>query len=99
MSNKWVRSISFNRTNTDDIARLKLIGNKSFSRFVKSLLDAEIKRKEVLAPDTSKADTPQPQQGVIPPTTKPSIYDIHQQKRSERSYQTKPVLNPMLKRD
>lgn len=43
--NKWVRSISFNKKNPQDIERLKLIGKKSFSRYVKRLLDDEIKRQ------------------------------------------------------
>lgn len=43
--NKWVRSISFNRTNPRDLERLKLIGKKSFSRYIKKLLDEEIKRQ------------------------------------------------------
>lgn len=71
LSNKWVRSISFNKTNSQDIARLKLIGKKSFSRFIKRLLDEEIKRT-VVSNGTTKTDTPQPQSRVIPPsTTKP----------------------------
>lgn len=43
--NKWVRSISFNRKNPQDIERLKLIGKKSFSRYLKKLMDEEIKRQ------------------------------------------------------
>lgn len=43
--NKWVRSISFNKKNPQDIGRLNLIGKKSFSRYVKKLLDEEIKRQ------------------------------------------------------
>lgn len=43
--NKWVRSISFNKKNPQDIERLNLIGKKSFSRYVKKLLDEEIKRQ------------------------------------------------------
>lgn len=43
--NKWVRSISFNKKNPQDLERLKLIGKKSFSRYVKKLLDDEIKRQ------------------------------------------------------
>lgn len=57
MSNKWVRSISFNRTNSKDIARLKLIGKKSFSKYMKKLLDAEIERQKVTS---IKKETPQP---------------------------------------
>jgi len=69
MGNKWVRSISFNRKTPADIERLKLIGKKSFSRYVKKLLDEEIKRTKVLPSDTSKVATPQPQRRVIAPTT------------------------------
>lgn len=42
--NKWIRPVSFNKRNADDVARLKLIGQKSFSKFIKKLLDEEIER-------------------------------------------------------
>ena len=70
--NKWVRSISFNRTNSGDVARLKLIGKKSFSRYIKKLLDEEIKRQGLTNPTplqattTNKTDTPQVQERVLP---------------------------------
>jgi hypothetical protein len=44
-SSKWVRSISFNKKNQADKERLKLIGKKSFSKYIKKLLDEEIRRK------------------------------------------------------
>lgn len=44
--NKWVRSVSFNHTTPKDVERLKHIGKKSFSRYVKRLIDEDIKRKE-----------------------------------------------------
>lgn len=44
-ANQWVRSISFNKKNLQDIERLNLIGKKSFSRYIKKLLDEEIKRQ------------------------------------------------------
>lgn len=53
-ANQWVRSISFNHKNPDDIERLKLIGKKSFSRFVKKLLDEEIKRQSKVPPKEIK---------------------------------------------
>ena len=81
--NKWVRSISFNHTNPDDVARLRLIGKKSFSRYIKGLLDAEIKRQSALSTDPTKPATPQPPQRVI---------------ASERKQEVRPVLNPMLRR-
>jgi hypothetical protein len=46
-NNKWVRSISFNKTNVKDQERLRLIGKKSFSRFIKKLLDEEIERRKI----------------------------------------------------
>lgn len=85
--NKWVRSISFNRTNSKDIARLKLIGKKSFSRFIKKLLDEEIKRQTVTPSATTKTATPQPQQKVLP-TVK------HKPVRPQQQTQN----NPMLRR-
>ncbi|MBU9724108.1 MULTISPECIES: hypothetical protein [Bacillaceae] len=88
--NKWVRSISFNKTNEKDIARLKLIGKKSFSRFIKKLLDDEIIRRQSEIPnDTTKIDTPQMKQRVIP-NSKPKPIRPQQQP-------TKPF-NPMLGR-
>lgn len=87
MSNKWVRSISFNRTNPQDIARLKLIGKKSFSRYIKKLLDEELKRTKVLPIDTTEIDTPQPQSRKKPPAiTKPVTPNKPQ------------VFNPMLRK-
>ena len=69
--NKWVRSISFNRTNPDDVRRLDFIGKKSFSRLVKKLIDEEIKRKssitinsQTVVPNTS-IGTPQKKQQVV----------------------------------
>lgn len=53
--NKWVRSISFNKKNPKDIERLKLIGKKSFSRYVKRLLDDEIKRQSIKPNDIQVA--------------------------------------------
>jgi hypothetical protein len=53
--NKWVRSISFNKKNPQDIERLKLIGKKSFSRYVKRLLDDEIKRQSIKPNDIQVA--------------------------------------------
>jgi len=89
MSNKWVRSISFNRTNKDDILRLQLIGKKSFSRFIKQLLDDEIKRKGLLPTATREVATPQPERKVLP------------NKRGEvvtpKKPQTPPPYNPMLR--
>ena len=58
--NKWVRSISFNRTNPDDIKRLKFIGKKSFSKFVKKLIDEEIQKQKAVSPTaTTQTATPQ----------------------------------------
>lgn len=58
--NKWVRSISFNKKNPKDVERLKLIGKKSFSRYVKKLLDEEIKRQETVEAEIPKSNgTPQ----------------------------------------
>ncbi|MED4354798.1 hypothetical protein P9265_21195 [Schinkia azotoformans] len=72
--NKWVRSISFNRTNPDDIKRLDLIGKKSFSQVIKKLIDEEIKRNsgitinsKMVVPNSS-IGTPQQKQQVIPPS-------------------------------
>lgn len=86
MGNKWVRSISFNKTNAQDILRLKLIGKKSFSRFIKKLLDEEIKRT-VVTNGPTKTDTPQTQRQVIPPTTTKPITPKKPQ-----------VFNPMLRK-
>lgn len=89
MSNKWVRSISFNKTNKADILRLQLINKKSFSRFIKKLLDDEIKRKGLLPTDTSEADTPQPERKVLPPKKVAAVTPLKQQ--------TPPPFNPMLR--
>ncbi|EKN67523.1 hypothetical protein P9E76_01335 [Schinkia azotoformans] len=73
-ANKWVRSISFNRTNPDDIKRLKYIGKKSFSKFVKKLIDEEIQRQKTVTPvDLTKTATPQVQQQVLPKKQNQSI--------------------------
>lgn len=87
--NKWVRSISFNRKNPQDIDRLKLIGKKSFSKYVKKLLDAELEKKEVKPITTTKTDTPQQPQSIKPTAiTKPVL----------PKKQSKPALiNPMLR--
>ncbi|WP_100408431.1 hypothetical protein [Bacillus solitudinis] len=94
--NKWVRSISFNRMNEKDIARLSLIGKKSFSRFIKRLLDDEIKRQNVpineLVPvTTTKVDTPILQQRVIPPNTPLPV-----RPQNQHYQQTPRPYNPML---
>jgi hypothetical protein len=73
MSNKWVRSISFNKTNTQDIARLKHIGKKSFSRYIKNLIDEDIKRQMVTPPATSKTATPPQRQRSTPTTTSDGV--------------------------
>ena len=53
-SNKWIRPISFNKNNAKDKERLDLIGRKSFSRYIKKLLDEEIKRQKTLLPESEK---------------------------------------------
>ncbi|WP_144559530.1 hypothetical protein [Shouchella miscanthi] len=90
MSNKWVRSISFNKTNKDDILRLQLIGKKSFSRFIKKLLDDEIKRKGLLPSDTTHTATPQPERKVLPTKLVATV--------TPKKPQTPPPYNPMLSR-
>lgn len=85
MSNKWVRSVSFNKKNEKDIERLKLIGKKSFSKYIKELLDAELKRKTVTPPTTTKTATPQQQPPKKPVTTTKTV-----------TPQVK-VFNPMLR--
>ncbi|WP_096440650.1 hypothetical protein [Alteribacter populi] len=80
--NKWVRSISFNKTNPKDIERLRLIGKKSFSRFIKKLLDDEIKRQAVIPSAHTKPATPQQRTKVKPVVTKKEV---------------RPKLNPMLR--
>ncbi|ADU30384.1 hypothetical protein [Evansella cellulosilytica] len=88
--NKWVRSISFNKKNEKDIARLKLIGKKSFSRFIKKLLDDEIIRRESEVPsNTTKSDTPQMKQRVI---TNSRSKPIRPKQQSNKPF------NPMLGR-
>ncbi|MEC1697772.1 hypothetical protein [Schinkia azotoformans] len=53
-NNKWIRPISFNRNNQKDKERLDFIGRKSFSRFIKKLIDEEIKRKKEILPEPEK---------------------------------------------
>jgi len=86
MSNKRVRSISFNSNNEADIQRTKLIGKKSFSRYVKKLLDDEIKRTKVLTPTTTNTTTPSTQSHIKPVATTRTLTP----KKSN-------VFNPMLK--
>jgi len=87
MGNKWVRSISFNHKTPADIERLKLIGKRSFSKYIKRLLDEEIKRTKVLPPYTTKTATPSTQSRVVAPTTTTTLTP----KKSN-------VFNPMLKK-
>lgn len=88
--NKWVRSVSFNKKNHQDVARLKLIGKKSFSKFIKKLLDAELEKKEVKPVDTIKSATTKQTQQIKPAaTTKPL---------TPKPKQSKPAfVNPMLR--
>ena len=86
MSNKRVRSISVNSNNEADIQRTKLIGKKSFSRYIKKLLDDEIKRTKVLPSDTTKTATPSTQHRLTTTTTTKTLTP----KKSN-------VFNPMLK--
>lgn len=95
--NKWVRTISFNRSNPNDQARLKLIGKKSFSRYIKHLLDEEIKRQNANSANTNYSEIPkstsnttqtQSQQRVIPTANTTPV--IPQPK-------PKVFTNPMLK--
>lgn len=90
--NKWVRSISFNKTNEKDIARLKLIGKKSFSRFIKKLLDEEIKRQNNIPTTPKTNETPKMQQRVNPIPKPPNVPN------KPRIAKPKPY-NPMLRRD
>lgn len=77
-TNKWVRSISFNRTNPADVARLKFIGKKSFSKFVKKLIDEEIQKQKAVSPTaTTQTAKPQARQPVL----------------STQQYQSKPKMN------
>jgi hypothetical protein len=78
--NKWVRSISFNKANDKDINRLKLIGKKSFSRYIKKLLDDELQRQATTTISSSNSGTPQHPKKVIPRISGP----------------IKPTINPML---
>ncbi|MEC1772307.1 hypothetical protein [Schinkia azotoformans] len=77
--NKWVRSISFNRTNPDDIKRLNFIGKKSFSRIVKKLIDEEIKRKSSITINSQSVvpnnsiGKPQQKQQVVPQPYNPML--------------------------
>ncbi|WP_017728467.1 hypothetical protein [Halalkalibacterium ligniniphilum] len=87
--NKWVRSISFNRTNPDDVARLRLIGKKSFSKYIKHLLDEELKRQTVTPVATTETDTPQQREKVLPPKKQPVVRPQQQQPQ---------LFNPMLRR-
>lgn len=64
MSNKQVRSVSFNKTNEKDALRQKFIGKKSFSKLIKKLLDEEMKRREFLPSAISQTATPQQGGGV-----------------------------------
>lgn len=90
--NKWVRSVSFNKNNPQDIARLKLIGKKQFSTFIKKLIDEELTRQEVIPTANTKPATPQPQQKVKPVTnTKPVI-----PKKKAPVPKKTPIFNPML---
>ncbi|WP_416149443.1 hypothetical protein ACM26V_00135 [Salipaludibacillus sp. HK11] len=84
--NKWVRSISFNKTNEKDIARLKLIGKKSFSKFIKKLLDDEIKRQTIIPSATSKTAKPPQQKRIVPPN-------------KQRPVRPQIQNNPMLRRN
>lgn len=86
MSNKRVRSISFNSTNEADIKRMKLIGKKSFSRYIKKLLDDEIQRTKVLTPTATNAATPSTRSHIKPVATTRALTP----KKSN-------VFNPMLK--
>lgn len=67
--NKWVRSISFNKTNPDDVRRLELIGDSSFSKFVKNLIDRELERQDQMEKYTPTYLKP-----------KPDIYQIREEK-------------------
>ncbi|EKN68088.1 hypothetical protein P9E76_15545 [Schinkia azotoformans] len=77
--NKWVRSISFNHTNPDDIRRLDFIGKKSFSGVIKKLIDEEIKRKSSITINSksvvsnSSIGTPQQKQQVVPQPYNPML--------------------------
>ena len=91
-SNKWVRSVSFNKTDDKDIARLKLIGKKSFSKYIKGLLDAEIKRHSLVLPTTTNLGTPQPQQRVQPPKPERTVIPPKPQPIAKPTF-----INPMLR--
>ncbi|MED1603601.1 hypothetical protein [Alkalihalophilus marmarensis] len=77
--NKWVRSISFNKKNEKDVERLKLIGKKSFSRFIKKLLDEEIirtsdiTRQRIVEEVTIKVGTPQETKEIKPVQVRQSL--------------------------
>lgn len=79
--NKWVRSISFNHTNEKDVKRLKLIGGKSFSRYIKKLLDEEIQRQSTVVINRSPSGTPQKRNEVLPKeSAKPMVNPMLQKK-------------------
>jgi len=93
MTHKWVRSVSFNKKDPQDIARLQLIGKKSYSRFIKRLLDEEIKRQSLGVTATTKTATPPQTRREEPTTTSRTV--VPQQ---QRGMQAKPRVfsNPML---
>lgn len=96
-SNKWIRPVSFNRTNPADQARLELIGRKSFSKFVKKLLDEEIARRELkvsennnevklgVEPEAEKNTEETPKNEIKPITTADKLEQLKKRRSSKSS--------------
>ncbi|WP_096201872.1 hypothetical protein [Bacillus sp. FJAT-45350] len=86
--NKWVRPVSFNKNNPKDQERLKLVGRKAFSTFVKKLIDEEIKRKQSVnkgkgAEGTTKLDPFFVETEPVQPTSK--IEELKKRRDSQKS--------------
>ena len=83
--NKWIRPVSFNRKNKKDQERLKLVGRKAFSTFVKKLLDEEIERRTTRR--LGKHETVIQTSDQINRDIKVNINEIAEQKRSQHKHQ------------
>jgi hypothetical protein len=68
MSNKVIKSVSFNENNPDDAVMLKAIKRRNFSGYVKSLIMEDIKAREAAKGQNEAASEPVKEKAIRPLT-------------------------------
>ena len=65
MSNKIIKSVSFNETNIDDLIMLKAIRKRNFSGYVKKLIMADIEARRIAKESLRVVEAPKEVKTVV----------------------------------